>query len=111
LGGFALSEPHAGSDASAIRTRAVKTNEGWRITGSKQFISGGQSADYIVVFAVSDPGAGKKGISSFIVPTDTPGYKVARVEKKLGLRASYTCHLVFDSMLVPHENLLGHEGE
>ena len=111
LGGFALTEPHAGSDASAIKTRAVKTNEGWRITGSKQFISGGKTADYIVVFAVTDPGAGKRGISAFIVPTNTPGYTVARVEDKLGLRGSDTCHLVFDEMLVPHENMLGDEGE
>ena len=85
LGAFCLTEPHAGSDAAALRTRAVRTNSGWVLNGVKQFITSGQNADVAIVFAVTDPDAGKKGISAFIVPTNTPGYRVASLEKKLGL--------------------------
>jgi alkylation response protein AidB-like acyl-CoA dehydrogenase len=111
IGGFALTEPQAGSDASAIRTRARRDGDHYVIDGSKQFITSGKNGDMIIVFAVTDPSAGKKGISAFIVPTDTPGYKVVTVEKKLGLHSSDTCALAFDGMRVPVENRLGEEGE
>jgi alkylation response protein AidB-like acyl-CoA dehydrogenase len=111
IGGFALTEPQAGSDASAIRTRARRDGGHYVIDGAKQFITSGKNGDMIIVFAVTDPSAGKKGISAFIVPTDTPGYKVVTVEKKLGLHSSDTCALAFDGMRVPVENRLGEEGE
>ncbi len=108
---FALTEAQAGSDASNLRTRAVRDGEFWIIDGSKQFISNGSIAKICLLFAVTDPAAGKKGISCFAVPTDTPGYRVARIEHKLGQHASDTCALVFDSVRVPAENLIGGEGE
>ncbi len=111
IGGFALTEPQAGSDASAIRTKARRDGDHYVIDGAKQFITSGKNGNMIIVFAVTDPGAGKKGISAFIVPTDTPGYKVVTVEKKLGLHSSDTCALAFDGMRIPAENLLGEEGE
>ncbi len=111
IGGFALTEPQAGSDASAIRTKARREGDHYIIDGAKQFITSGKNGNMIIVFAVTDPSAGKKGISAFIVPTDTPGYKVVTVEKKLGLHSSDTCALAFDSMRVPVENRLGEEGE
>ena len=111
IGGFALTEPQAGSDASAIRTKARRDGDHYVIDGAKQFITSGKNGDMIIVFAVTDPSAGKKGISAFIVPTDTPGYKVVTVEKKLGLHSSDTCALAFDGMRVPAENRLGEEGE
>lgn len=111
IGGFALTEPQAGSDASAIRTRARREGDHYVIDGAKQFITNGQNGDVVIVFAVTDPGAGKKGISAFIVPTDTPGYQVVRVEEKLGQHASDTCALAFEGMRVPVENRLGAEGE
>ncbi|OWU85923.1 acyl-CoA dehydrogenase [Oceanicola sp. 22II-s10i] len=110
LGAFCLTEPHAGSDASALKTRAVRTNAGWRLNGVKQFITSGQNADVAIVFAVTDPEAGKKGISAFIVPTDTPGYRVASLEKKLGQTLSDTAQIAFEDLEIPHENLLGDEG-
>ncbi|HET9041517.1 MAG TPA: acyl-CoA dehydrogenase family protein [Burkholderiales bacterium] len=115
LGCFCLTEPHVGSDAAAIRTRATKVTSGdgahWVLNGVKQFITTGKNADYAVVFAVSDKGAGKRGISAFVVPAETPGYVVARVEHKLGQRASDTAQIVFEDCRVPADSLLGAEGE
>jgi len=115
LGCFCLTEPHVGSDAAAIRTRATKVTNGdgahWVLNGVKQFITTGKNADYAVVFAVSDTGAGKRGISAFVVPAETPGYVVARVEHKLGQRASDTAQIVFENCRVPADSLLGGEGE
>lgn len=112
LGGFALTEPQAGSDASSLKTRARPDgNSHYVINGTKQFITSGKNANVIILFAVTNPEAGKKGISAFIVPTDTPGYQVARVEDKLGQHASDTCQLNFDEMRIPTEYRLGEEGE
>ncbi|MFI7961158.1 acyl-CoA dehydrogenase family protein, partial [Acinetobacter baumannii] len=91
IGAFALTEPHTGSDAAAIKTRAVKDGDYYILNGAKQFITSGNNAGVIIVFAVTDPSAGKKGISAFLVPRETPGYEVIRVEEKLGLHASDTC--------------------
>lgn len=111
LGAFALTEPQAGSDASGLKTRARRDGEHYVLDGSKQFITSGQNAGVVIVFAVTDPEAGKRGISAFIVPTDTPGYQVARVEDKLGQHASDTCQLHFDGLRIPLANRLGEEGE
>ncbi|MBF8637719.1 acyl-CoA dehydrogenase [Pseudomonas fulva] len=111
LGAFALTEPQAGSDASSLKTRARREGEHYVLNGSKQFITSGQNAGLVIVFAVTDPQAGKRGISAFIVPTDAPGYQVARVEDKLGQHASDTCQIVFDNVRVPVANRLGEEGE
>ena len=110
LGAFCLTEPHAGSDAAALKTRAVRTATGWRLNGVKQFITNGKHADVAIVFAVSDPAAGKRGISAFIVPTGTPGYRVARVEAKLGQRASDTAQIALEDCEIPAHHLLGDEG-
>ena len=111
LGAFCLTEPHAGSDASALRTRARRTNSGWVLNGMKQFITSGKNADIAIVFAATDPDAGKRGISAFIVPTKTPGYRVASIEKKLGQHLSDTAQITFEDLEIPAENLLGAEGE
>lgn len=111
LGAFALTEPQAGSDASSLKTRARLDGDHYVLNGSKQFITSGQNAGVVIVFAVTDPEAGKRGISAFIVPTDAPGYQVARVEDKLGQHASDTCQIVFDNLRVPVANRLGEEGE
>jgi alkylation response protein AidB-like acyl-CoA dehydrogenase len=111
LGAFCLTEPHAGSDAAALRTRATRTAGGWRLNGTKQFITSGKYAAIAIVFAVTDPDAGKRGITGFIVPTDTPGYRVARIEEKLGQRASDTAQIVFEDCEVPADHMLGREGE
>lgn len=111
LGAFALTEPQAGSDASSLKTRARRDGDHYVLSGSKQFITSGQNAGVVIVFAVTDPEAGKRGISAFIVPTDAPGYQVARVEDKLGQHASDTCQIVFDNVKVPVANRLGEEGE
>lgn len=111
LGAFCLTEPQAGSDASALKTRAVRDGDHWIINGAKQFITNGQNAGVALVFAVTDPAAGKKGISAFLVPTDTPGYTVARLEHKLGQRCSDTAQIVFDNVRVPHEAMLGEPGQ
>ena len=111
IGAFALTEPHTGSDAAAIRTRAVKDGDHYIINGAKQFITSGNNAGMIIVFAVTDPSAGKKGMSAFLVPRDTPGYEVIRVEEKLGLHASDTCQIALTDVRI-HESLrLGAEGE
>ena len=111
LGCFCLTEPHTGSDASAITTRAVKDGEYWVLNGAKQFITTGKNADIAIVFAVTDPAAGKKGMSAFIVPTQTAGYAVTRIEEKLGQHASDTAALRFEDCRIPAANLLGREGE
>ncbi|WP_027896160.1 acyl-CoA dehydrogenase family protein [Zestomonas thermotolerans] len=111
LGAFALTEPQAGSDASDLRTRARRDGDHYVLDGSKQFITSGSHAGVAIVFAVTDPQAGKKGISAFIVPTDTPGYQVVRVEEKLGQHASDTCQIQLDGVRVPAAYRLGEEGE
>ena len=111
LGCFCLTEPQAGSDAAAIATRAERRGNHYVLNGVKQFITTGANADVAIVFALTDRGAGKKGISAFIVDTKTPGYVVARVEDKLGQRASDTAQIVLDQCSVPAENLLGAEGD
>jgi len=111
IGAFALTEPQAGSDASSLKTRARLDGDHYVLNGSKQFITSGQNAGVVIVFAVTDPDAGKRGITAFIVPTDTPGYQVARVEDKLGQHASDTCQIVFDNVRVPVAYRLGEEGQ
>jgi len=111
LGAFALTEPQAGSDASSLKTRARLDGDHYVLNGSKQFITSGQNAGVVIVFAVTDPAAGKRGISAFIVPTDAPGYQVTRVEEKLGQHASDTCQIVFDDVRIPLANRLGEEGQ
>ncbi len=111
LGAFALTEPHVGSDAGAIRTRAVRDGDDYVLNGTKQFITSGKHGDVVIVFAVTDPAAGKKGISAFIVPTDTPGYVVTRLEEKLGQHASDTAQIAFDDCRVPAAQRLGNEGD
>lgn len=111
IGGFALTEPTAGSDASDIKTRARRDGDHWVLNGSKQFITSGKNASVVIVFAVTDPAAGKKGISAFVVPTNTPGYRVVRVETKLGQHSSDTCQIAFDDMRLSGDLLLGREGE
>ncbi|MBB3809397.1 acyl-CoA dehydrogenase family protein [Pseudochelatococcus contaminans] len=111
IGGFALTEPQAGSDASGLKTRAVKDGDHYVLNGSKQFITSGKNGKTIIVFAVTNPEAGKKGISAFIVPTDTPGYEVVRVELKLGQHPSDTCQLAFNDMRIHESLLLGQEGQ
>jgi hypothetical protein len=111
LGAFALTEPQAGSDASSLKTRARLEGDHYVLNGCKQFITSGQNAGIVIVFAVTDPAAGKRGISAFIVPTDSPGYTVARVEDKLGQHASDTCQILFEDVKVPVANRLGEEGE
>jgi butyryl-CoA dehydrogenase len=110
LAAFCLTEPEAGSEASAIRTRAQKRGNRYVLNGTKQFITGGANADLALVFAVTDPAAGKKGISAFIVPTDTAGYKVAKLETKLGQRASDTAQIVFEEVELTPDLMLGEEG-
>lgn len=110
LGCFCLTEPHVGSDASAIRTSAVRDGNEWVLNGVKQFITSGKNAQVAIVFAVTDKAAGKKGISAFIVPTDAPGYIVARVEEKLGQHASDTAQILLENCRIPAQNLLGAEG-
>lgn len=111
LGCFCLTEPHTGSDAAALRTRAVKDGNHWVLNGTKQFITSGREAEVAIVFAVTDPEAGKKGISAFIVPTDAAGYRVTSVEKKLGQKASDTCQIVFEDLRLTPDLLLGEEGQ
>jgi butyryl-CoA dehydrogenase len=108
---FCLTEPSTGSDASAIKTRARRDGNHWVLEGTKQFITNGSTADLAIVFAVSDPAKGKKGITAFLVPTDTPGFKVARLERKLGLRASDTAQIVLENCRLTPDLMLGQEGE
>jgi hypothetical protein len=111
LGCFCLTEPHTGSDASAITTRADRDGDDFVLNGVKHYITTGSHADVAIVFAVTDKAAGKKGISCFLVPTATPGYTVARIERKMGQHASDTAQIVFDNCRVPASALLGKEGE
>ena len=111
LAAFCLTEPQAGSDASGLKTRAERQGDSYVLNGTKQFITSGKNADLAIVFAVTDPAAGKRGISAFVVPTDTPGYCVASVEAKMGQRASDTCQIVFEHCSIPAVNLLGDEGQ
>jgi butyryl-CoA dehydrogenase len=111
IGAFALSEPQAGSDPAAIRTKAVRDGKNYNLTGTKQFVTSGKNGNVTIVFAVTDSAAGKKGISAFLVPTDTPGYKVARLEDKMGQKSSDTAQLVFEDMRIPASYLLGQEGQ
>ncbi len=111
LGAFCLTEPHVGSDASALRTTAVRQGDSYVINGVKQFITSGKNGHVAVVIAVTDKGAGKKGMSAFLVPTDASGYVVARIEDKLGQHSSDTAQINFDNCCIPVENLIGAEGE
>ena len=110
IGAFCLTEPQAGSDASMLKTKAERTNTGWVLNGTKQFITSGKIGGAAIVFAVTDPSAGKRGISAFLVPTDTKGYTVAGLEHKLGQKSSDTCQIAFVDMEVPTDCLLGEEG-
>jgi len=110
IGAFCLTEPHVGSDAGAIATRAERRGEHWVLSGTKQFITSGKNADVAVVFAVSDKNAGKKGISAFVVPTTSQGWRVARVEDKAGQHASDTAQIALEDCTVPAEDLLAQEG-
>ena len=111
LGCFCLTEPHVGSDAAALTTRAERRGDHYVLNGVKQFITTGKNADTAIVFAVTDKAAGKRGISAFIVETRTPGYRVARIEDKLGQRASDTAQIAFEDCEVPAENRLGADGD
>jgi butyryl-CoA dehydrogenase len=111
LGVFCLTEPHVGSDASGLRTTAVKDGDAYVINGVKQFITSGKNGQLAVVIAVTDKGAGKKGMSAFLVPTDAPGYVVARLEDKVGQHSSDTAQVNFEDCRIPAENLIGEEGE
>jgi alkylation response protein AidB-like acyl-CoA dehydrogenase len=111
IGAFCLTEPQAGSEANNLRTRAIERDGKWVISGSKQFVTNGARAGIAIVFAVTDPELGKKGISAFIVPADTPGFNVGPPEHKLGIRASDTCPITFDDCAIPAANLLGARGE
>jgi len=111
LGAFCLTEPHVGSDASALRTTAVRDGEGYVINGVKQFITSGKHGDVAIVIAVTDKGAGKKGMGAFIVPTSAPGYVVARLEDKLGQHSSDTAQITFENCRVSADNLIGAEGD
>ncbi len=110
LGAFALTEPHTGSDAAALRTTATRDGGHYVINGTKQFITSGKHGDVAIVMAVTDKAAGTKGISAFWVPTNTPGYIVAGVEHKMGQHSSDTAQIVFENCRVPVENLIGEEG-
>jgi butyryl-CoA dehydrogenase len=111
LGAFCLTEPHVGSDASALRTTAVKDGDCYVLNGVKQFITSGKTADLAIVIAVTDKAAGKRGMSAFVVPTSAPGYVVARLEDKLGQHSSDTAQINFDHCRIPTGNLIGAEGE
>ena len=111
IGAFALSEPQAGSDAAAIRCQAKKEGNDYILSGTKQFITSGKHGDIALVFAVTDPKAGKKGITAFIVPTNSKGYVVARVEEKMGQHSSDTAQIVFENLRIPTSYRLGAEGE
>lgn len=111
LGAFCLTEPHVGSDASALRTTAVREGDSYVINGVKQFITSGKNGDVAIVIAVTDKAAGKKGMSAFLVPTSQPGYHVARLEDKLGQHSSDTAQIHFDNCRIPAANRIGAEGE
>jgi alkylation response protein AidB-like acyl-CoA dehydrogenase len=111
VGCFCLTEPQAGSEASNLKTRAVLEDGQWTLNGNKQFVTNGKRAKVAIVFALTDPELGKKGLSAFIVPTDTPGFIVGKPEKKLGIRASDTCAIILDNCRLPEDALLGPRGK
>jgi len=111
IGCFCLTEPQAGSEANNLKTRAALKDGKWVLNGSKQFITNGKRAAVAIVFAVTDPELGKKGLSAFIVPTDTPGFNDQKLEHKLGIRASDTCAIVLEDCAIPEANLLGPRGK
>jgi butyryl-CoA dehydrogenase len=111
LGAFCLTEPHVGSEAAGLKTTATRDGDGYVLNGVKQFITSGKNGDVAIVMAVTDKTAGKKGISAFIVPTNTTGYTVARIEDKMGQHASDTAQILFENCRIPKENLLGEEGQ
>ena len=111
LGAFCLTEPHTGSDAAALRTTATRDGDFYVLNGVKQFITSGKYADVAIVMAVTDKAAGKKGISAFWVPTNTPGYIVARLEEKMGQHSSDTAQILFENCRIPAANLIGTEGQ
>ncbi|WP_420621446.1 acyl-CoA dehydrogenase family protein [Candidatus Poriferisodalis sp.] len=110
LGCFHLTEPHTGSDAAAIRTRATPDGDEYVLNGHKAFVTAGSSADLAMIVAVTDPAAGKRGITTFVTPTDNPGYQVIATETKLGHRTNDTCQVVFENMRVPAADVLGEPG-
>ncbi|KAF2839260.1 putative short/branched chain specific acyl-CoA dehydrogenase [Patellaria atrata CBS 101060] len=111
VGSFCLSEPVSGSDAFALATKAVKTDSGYKLNGSKMWITNSMEAGFFIVFANLDPSKGYKGITAFILEKGTPGFEIAKKEKKLGIKASSTCVITFDDVEIPKENLLGEEGQ
>lgn len=111
LGAFCLTEPHVGSEAGGLRTTAVLDGDHYVLNGVKQFITSGKNGDVAIVMAVTDKAAGKKGISAFVVPTDTPGYTVARIEDKMGQHSSDTAQILFENCRIPAANRLGDEGQ
>ncbi len=111
LGAFCLTEPHVGSDASGLRTTAARDGAYWVLDGVKQFVTSGRNADVAIVLAVTDRDAGKRGITAFLVPTATPGYRVARLEEKAGQHASDTAQIVFEQCRIPDANRIGDEGQ
>jgi butyryl-CoA dehydrogenase len=111
LGVFCLTEPHVGSDASALRTTAVRDGDGWVIDGVKQFITSGRNGGLAIVIAVTDKAAGKRGMSAFLVPTSAPGYVVARLEDKVGQHSSDTAQVNFEGCRIPADHLVGEEGD
>ena len=111
LSAFALTEPNAGSDAASVKTTAISDGSHYVLNGTKCFISGGGQADFLVVFALTDPSKGLKGLSAIIVEKGTPGFSIGKIEEKMGIRASETVELIFDNCRVPKENLVGKEGK
>ncbi|MCO8167472.1 acyl-CoA dehydrogenase family protein [Pseudomonas sp. 21LCFQ02] len=111
IGCFCLTEPQAGSEAHNLRTHAERQGDSWVLNGAKQFVSNGQRAQLAIVFAVTDPELGKKGLSAFLVPTDTPGFRVERREHKMGIKASDTCAISLSDCRIPAANLLGERGK
>lgn len=111
IGCFCLTEPQSGSEAHNMKTRAVLKDGNWVINGSKQFVTNGKRANLAIVFAITDPDLGKKGLSAFLVPTDSPGFEVSRTEQKMGIRASDTCAITLADCTIPEENMLGPRGK
>jgi butyryl-CoA dehydrogenase len=111
LGSFALTEAEAGTDAAGQQTKAVLDGEEWLINGSKIFITNAEVADIYIVFAMTDKAQGTRGISAFIIEKGTPGFSFGPPEKKLGIRGSSTCELIFENVRIPKDNLLGREGK
>lgn len=111
IGSFCLTEPQAGSEAHNLKTRAILQDGKWILNGAKQFVTNGKRARIAIIFAVTDPDLGKKGLSAFLVPTDTAGFSVSRVEHKMGIRASDTCAITLENCTIPENHLLGERGK